>query len=91
VIVQNLLMPGDELGFRVDFKQPYVFGGADTKKTALSLSAFNVRKISGVFIPGAEVLVALGFWGFEAEGAFDFLSGHDDVALPWWYRASAQL
>jgi hypothetical protein len=58
--VQNLLTPGDELGFRVDFKQPYVFGGADTKKTALAISAFNVRKVSGVFIPGAKAL-ALGF------------------------------
>jgi hypothetical protein len=51
---QNLLMPGDDLAFRVDYKQPYVFGGGDTKKTAFSLSAFNVRKISGVFIPGAR-------------------------------------
>lgn len=55
VNAQNLLAPGDELGFRVDFKHPYVFGSADTKKTALALSAFNVRKISGVFIPGAPV------------------------------------
>lgn len=54
--MQNLLTPGDELGFRVDFKQPYVFGGADTKKTALAISAFNVRKVSGVFIPGAKAL-----------------------------------
>ncbi len=58
--VQNLLTPGDELGFRVDLKQPYVFGGADTKKTALAISAFNVRKVSGVFIPGAKAS-ALGF------------------------------
>jgi hypothetical protein len=57
ITVQNLLMPGEDLGFRVDYKQPYVFGSADTKKTALSLSAFNVRKVSGVFIPGTKLLL----------------------------------
>lgn len=62
VNAQNLLSPGDELGFRVDFKHPYVFGSADAKKTALSLSAFNVRKISGVFIPGGHLIVCGYLW-----------------------------
>ncbi len=59
VNAQNLLSPGDELGFRVDYKQPYVYGSSDSKKTALALSAFNVRKISGVFIPGEQPFSSL--------------------------------
>ncbi len=55
VNAQNLLAPGDELGFRVDVKQPFIFGGGDPKRTTAALSAFNVRKLSGVFIPGGRV------------------------------------
>jgi len=52
----NLIAPGDELGFRVDWKLPYFRHKKDPKKSTLSASAFNARKISGVFIagPGGE-------------------------------------
>ena len=46
----NLLAPSpEELGFRVDVKWPHVFGRDDPKKSALSLAAFNSRKLSPVF------------------------------------------
>lgn len=48
----NLIAPGDDLGYRVEWKQPYVYGSADSKRTALSATAFNARKVSGVFIAG---------------------------------------
>ena len=51
----NLVAPGDDLGFRVDYKQPYVFGSIDPKRTAVLATAFNARKISGVFIAGASL------------------------------------
>lgn len=50
----NLIAPGDELGFRVDWKLPYFRHKKDPKKSTLSASAFNARKISGVFIAGAS-------------------------------------
>jgi hypothetical protein len=53
VTAQNFLQPADDLGFRVDYKHPYLWGPADRHKTALNATAFNSRKMSGVFTPGA--------------------------------------
>ena len=52
VTAQNFLQPADDLGFRVDYKHPYLWGAADPNKTALNATAFNSRKLSGVFTPG---------------------------------------
>ena len=51
---QNFLQPADDLGFRVDYKHPYLWGASDRNKTALNATAFNSRKLSGVFTPGAH-------------------------------------
>ena len=53
VTAQNFLQPADDLGFRVDYKHPYLWGASDPNKTALNATAFNSRKLSGVFTPGA--------------------------------------
>lgn len=46
----NLAFPSpEELGFRIDVKVPNVFGVDDPKRTALTLAAFNSRKLSPVF------------------------------------------
>lgn len=50
---QNFLQPADDLGFRVDYKHPYLWGASDRNKTALNATVFNSRKLSGVFTPGA--------------------------------------
>lgn len=50
---QNFLQPADDLGFRVDYKHPYLWGSSDRNKTAVHATAFNSRKLSGVFTPGA--------------------------------------
>lgn len=50
----NLINPGDDLGYRVEWKQPYLYGSGDSKRTALSATAFNARKLSGVFIAGVH-------------------------------------
>jgi len=46
----SLLFPSpEELGFRVDVKVPQVFGADDPKRSAITLAAFNSRKLSPVF------------------------------------------
>ena len=49
---QNFLLPREDLGFRVEYKQPYLWGRGDPHRAALVVSAFNSRKLSGVFTPG---------------------------------------
>ena len=51
---QNFLLPREDLGFRVEYKQPYLWGPGDPHRAALVFSAFNSRKLSGVFTPGAR-------------------------------------
>lgn len=49
VTAENFLEPNDDIGFKVDYRQPYVRGTHDKLKTALEGTAFNNRKTSGVF------------------------------------------
>ncbi len=49
----NFLQPGEDLGFRLEYKRPYIYGDRDRKKTAMTVSAFNVRKQSAVYKSGA--------------------------------------
>ena len=48
----NLLAPADDLGFRVEWRRPGIRGPGDPKAAALSLAAFNSRRLSPVFTPG---------------------------------------
>jgi outer membrane protein assembly factor BamA len=50
----DLLMPTNDIGFKVEYKKPYIFGMADENKAALVASAFNTRKQSVVFSPGSS-------------------------------------
>ncbi len=52
ITAQNFLAPGEDLGYKVEYRHPYFFSSRDPKRTALALSIFNARKISGVFTPG---------------------------------------
>lgn len=52
VTAQNFLQPAEDLGFRLEYKQPYLWGPNDPHRAALAVSAFNSRKLSGVFTPG---------------------------------------
>lgn len=52
ITAQNFLAPGEDLGYKVEYRHPYFFSGRDPKRTALAVSIFNARKISGVFTPG---------------------------------------
>lgn len=58
VNTKNFLQPADDLSFRVQYSQPYAYGLGDPKRTRLTASLFNGRKICGVFTPGA----ARGCW-----------------------------
>lgn len=49
---QNFILPADDLGFRVDYRHPYIYGADDPNRAALGVTAFNSRKLSGVFTPG---------------------------------------
>lgn len=49
---KNFLAPADDLSFRVQYSQPYMYGLDDPKRTRLTASLFNGRKICGVFTPG---------------------------------------
>ena len=48
----NFLAPQDDLGFKVEYVRPYLWGDKDPKRTALNVSAFNSRKLSPVFTGG---------------------------------------
>lgn len=50
---QNFLQP-DDLSFNVNLRRPYVFGYEDEKKTSLSATAFNARKLSPIFTSDKE-------------------------------------
>ncbi len=39
----------------MEYRHPYFFNSKDPKRTALAVSIFNARKLSGVFTPG-EIL-----------------------------------
>lgn len=52
ITAQNFLAPADDMGYKVEYKHPYFFGSKDPKRTALAVSIFNARKLSGVFTPG---------------------------------------
>ncbi|KAL0049777.1 hypothetical protein WJX82_009734 [Trebouxia sp. C0006] len=54
VTAENFLEPNDDIGFKVDYRQPYVRGTSDKFKTALEGTAFNNRKTSGVFNSGGD-------------------------------------
>lgn len=56
ITAQNFLAPADDLGYKVEYRHPYFFSARDPKRTALAVSIFNARKISGVFTPGELLL-----------------------------------
>ncbi|GAB4821994.1 hypothetical protein N2152v2_009040 [Parachlorella kessleri] len=52
VNTKNFLAPADDLSFRLSYSQPFIFGLDDPKRTKLTASVFNGRKLCGVFTPG---------------------------------------
>ena len=52
ITAPNFLAPGEDLGYKVEYRHPYFFSPRDPKRTALAVSIFNARKLSGVFTPG---------------------------------------
>lgn len=51
VTTSNILDPRD-IGYKVEWRKPYVWGERDSKRTALAITAFNSRRVSGVFTAG---------------------------------------
>eukprot|EP00803_Ostreobium_quekettii_P003394 evm.model.scf_890.7 EVM.evm.TU.scf_890.7 scf_890:33943-39477(-) len=51
VTTSNIVDPQD-LGYRLEYRRPYIYGEADPKRTALTVNAFNSRRLSGVFTAG---------------------------------------
>lgn len=49
---KNFLSPSDDLSYRFMYSQPYMYGLNDPKRTKLSATIFNARKMCGVFTPG---------------------------------------
>jgi hypothetical protein len=58
ITAQNFLAPADDLGYKVEYRHPYFFSSKDPKRTALAVSIFNARKLSGVFTPGKVLAVS---------------------------------
>ena len=52
VNTKNFLAPSEDLAYRLVYSQPYVYGLDDPKKTKVSGTIFNSRKLCGVFTPG---------------------------------------
>lgn len=50
VTTSNILDPQD-LGYRLEYRRPYVYGESDPQRTALAMTAFNARRISGTARP----------------------------------------
>ncbi|GMH32188.1 hypothetical protein BSKO_00022 [Bryopsis sp. KO-2023] len=51
VTTSNILDPRD-IGYKIEWRKPYVWGERDLNRTALSVTAFNARRVSGVFTGG---------------------------------------
>lgn len=49
---KNFLAPADDLSYRFMYSQPYLYGLDDPKRTRLTATVFNARKLCGVFTPG---------------------------------------
>lgn len=52
VNTKNFLAPADDLSYRFMYTLPYLNGLDDPKRTKLSATLFNARKMCGVFTPG---------------------------------------
>jgi outer membrane protein assembly factor BamA len=52
VNTKNFLAPADDLSYRFVYSQPYALGLDDPRRTRLSATLFNARKLCGVFTPG---------------------------------------
>lgn len=51
VTTSNILDPRD-IGYKIEWKKPYVWGERDPNRTTLAVTAFNARRVSGVFTAG---------------------------------------
>lgn len=49
---QNFLRPAEDLGFRLEYRVPFLRGPADPARASLGAQAFNARKQSPVFTAG---------------------------------------
>jgi len=49
---QNFLRPQEDLGFKVEYKVPFLRGSADPNRTNLGVTAFNARKMCPAFTTG---------------------------------------
>eukprot|EP00899_Mesostigma_viride_P010666 jgi/Mesvir1/19600/Mv09897-RA.3 len=55
VSTSNFFAPQDDLGYKVEYCRPYLWGDKDPKRTSLRVSAFNSRKLSAVFAGGDDL------------------------------------
>ena len=52
VNTKSFLAPSEDLAYRMVYTQPFIYGLDDPKKTKISGTVFNSRKLCGVFTPG---------------------------------------
>ena len=52
VSTSNFFAPQEDIGFKLEYVRPYVWGSADPKRAAFKAAAFNARKLSPVFTGG---------------------------------------
>jgi outer membrane protein assembly factor BamA len=52
VNTKSFLAPSEDLAYRMVYTQPFIYGLDDPKKTKVSGTVFNSRKLCGVFTPG---------------------------------------
>ncbi|GBG61930.1 hypothetical protein CBR_g26093 [Chara braunii] len=62
VSTSNLFNPQDDLGFKVEYLHPYVYGDDDPARTTLRISGFNSRKLSAVFTGGPSLEEVPAVW-----------------------------
>ena len=76
VTTSNIVDPQD-LGYRLEYRRPYIYGEADPKRTALTVNAFNSRRQSGRWdtgCPGRQQL---------SERVFDYNHRIDLLQVLW--------
>ncbi len=52
VNTKSFLAPSEDMAYRMVYTQPFIYGLDDPKKTKISGTVFNSRKLCGVFTPG---------------------------------------
>ena len=72
----NFLAPQDDLGFRIEYTVPRVFGDDDENRTKFKAAAFNSRKASPAYCGGPTMDEVPGVWIDRSGGKLSLMENY---------------